>query len=209
MKKGGASAGKKSKNTRSKPSHPPTAEMVTNAIRSLKERGGSSLQAIKKYASANYKIDAEKMSPFIKKYIRSAVAAGALVQTKGKGASGSFKLSSATATGKQAAAATEKPASALGKAKKRAAAKKAGAAAAAASVKSPAPKAAASTSPKKVPVVPPKRASSSKEPARSPSKAKKTGGPTKKPKAPKPKRAKTAAAKSSKKGSAGTSPKKR
>jgi histone H1/5 len=66
--------------------------MVGNAIKSLKERGGSSLQAIKKYITANYKVDAEKLSPFIKKYLKSAVASGELVQTKGKGASGSFRL---------------------------------------------------------------------------------------------------------------------
>ena len=39
--------------------------------------------------------------PFIKKYLKTAVASGELVQTKGKGASGSFNL---------AAAKTEKPA---------------------------------------------------------------------------------------------------
>ncbi|XP_026465865.1 histone H1C-like [Ctenocephalides felis] len=88
-KKGKTAAVKK---PRVKPSHPPTSEMVNNAIKSLKERGGSSLQAIKKYMSANYKIDAEKMSTFIKKYLKSAVQAGTLIQTKGKGASGSFKL---------------------------------------------------------------------------------------------------------------------
>nr|AAK58061.1 histone H1 [Rhynchosciara americana] len=86
-----------SKKPRVKPSHPPTADMVNAAIKSLKERGGSSLQAIKKYITANYKIDAEKISPFIKKYLKSAVTGGKLIQTKGKGASGSFKLS---ATGK-------------------------------------------------------------------------------------------------------------
>ncbi|KFK23041.1 hypothetical protein AALP_AAs67754U000100, partial [Arabis alpina] len=83
-----------SKKPRAKPAHPKTAEMVNSAIKSLKERGGSSLQAIKKYITANYKTDAEKLSPFIKKYIKGAVASGALVQTKGKGASGSFKLAS-------------------------------------------------------------------------------------------------------------------
>nr|CAH7737451.1 unnamed protein product [Callosobruchus chinensis] len=66
--------------------------MVINAIKGLKERGGSSLQAIKKYIAANYKVDAEKVAPFIKRYLKSSVASGALVQTKGKGASGSFKL---------------------------------------------------------------------------------------------------------------------
>lgn len=80
------------KKPRIKPAHPPTAEMVYNAIRILKERSGSSLQAIKKYVSSTYKIDAEKMAPFIKKYLRNAVSSGQLVQTKGKGASGSFKL---------------------------------------------------------------------------------------------------------------------
>lgn len=82
-----------SKKPRVKPTHPPTSDMVNNAIKSLKERGGSSLQAIKKYLSSNYKIDAEKLAPFIKKYLKSAVSAGTLIQTKGKGASGSFKLS--------------------------------------------------------------------------------------------------------------------
>lgn len=77
---------------RIKPAHPPTAEMVFNAIRILKERSGSSLQAIKKYVSTTYKVDAEKLAPFIKKFLRNAVASGQIVQTKGKGASGSFKL---------------------------------------------------------------------------------------------------------------------
>ena len=61
------------KKPRVKPTHPPTAEMVNNAIKNLKERGGSSLQAIKKY-------------------LKGAVANGQLIQTKGKGASGSFKI---------------------------------------------------------------------------------------------------------------------
>lgn len=90
---------KKAKNPRTKPSHPPTSEMVNNAIKGLKERGGSSLQAIKKYIAANYKVDAEKVAPFIKKYLKASVVSGSLVQTKGKGASGSFKLASATSTG--------------------------------------------------------------------------------------------------------------
>ena len=82
------------KKPKAKASHPPTADMVNKAIKELKERGGSSLQAIKKYISSNYKVDAEKMAPFIKKYIKGAVTSGKLVQTKGKGASGSFKLAS-------------------------------------------------------------------------------------------------------------------
>ncbi|KAJ4442342.1 hypothetical protein ANN_03928 [Periplaneta americana] len=91
-KKSKSSAAKK---PRVKPAHPRTSEMVGNAIKGLKERGGSSLQAIKKYISANYKVDSEKLAPFIKKYLKAGVASGELVQTKGKGASGSFKLASA------------------------------------------------------------------------------------------------------------------
>lgn len=80
------------KKPRVKTNHPRTAEMVDAAIVALKEKGGSSLQAIKKYISATYVIDAEKLSPFIKKYLKSGVVAKKLVQTKGKGASGSFRL---------------------------------------------------------------------------------------------------------------------
>lgn len=79
-----------------KPTHPPTSEMVNKAIENLKERGGSSLIAIKKYLATTYKVDANKVAPFIKKYVKGAVASGKLIQTKGKGASGSFKLPVAT-----------------------------------------------------------------------------------------------------------------
>ncbi|CAN7988696.1 unnamed protein product, partial [Ixodes hexagonus] len=103
------------------PTHPKVSAMVTASIGALKERGGSSLQAIKKYMAANYKVDVEKLSPFIRKYLKSAVAAGALVQTKGKGASGSFKLS----------AKSDKPSPAARKPKKETAAKKRPASAAA------------------------------------------------------------------------------
>ncbi|XP_045466720.1 histone H1B-like [Harmonia axyridis] len=72
--------------------------MVNNAIKDLKERSGSSLQAIKKFIASNYKVDSEKLAPFIKKYLKSAVQSGSLVQTKGKGASGSFKLAAGGST---------------------------------------------------------------------------------------------------------------
>ncbi|KAK9675123.1 linker histone H1 and H5 family [Popillia japonica] len=81
--------------------------MVNGAIKSLKERGGSSLQAIKKYVAANYKVDAEKMSPFIKKYLKAAVASGALVQTKKTSSGAAAASSKATA----AAGASRKAAS--------------------------------------------------------------------------------------------------
>jgi histone H1/5 len=117
---------KKAKNPRAKPSHPPTSEMVNNAIKGLKERGGSSLQAIKKFVAANYKVDAEKVAPFIKKYLKGAVASGSLVQTKGKGASGSFKLASSTSGGAKVASASDKrkPASSAASKTKKSSAKR-------------------------------------------------------------------------------------
>jgi hypothetical protein len=150
--------------------------MVGNAIRSLKERGGSSLQAIKKYIAANYKVDSEKLSPFIKKYLKSAVASGELVQTKGKGASGSFRL----AAGKpEKAAVSDAPARGSNRTSGVKDKKK--------SVKTK-PK-----TPKKAPVkkVPEKkRISSPAKGKKLPSKAKKVAKvPTKKPKAPRPKTA--------------------
>ena len=48
------------------PTHPPISEMVPAAIVALKERGGSSGQAIKKYIAGNYKVDIDRLGPFIK-----------------------------------------------------------------------------------------------------------------------------------------------
>lgn len=72
--------------------HPSVRVMVTNAIQTLNQRGGSSIKAIKKFMNTEYKVDAEKMSPYIKKFLKSAVQKGELIQTSGKGASGSFKM---------------------------------------------------------------------------------------------------------------------
>ena len=82
----------KAKKPAAKPTHPPVAAMVTAAITTLKDRKGSSLSAIKKYVAATYKVDAAKLAPFIRKFLKKAVADGKLTQVKGSGASGSFKL---------------------------------------------------------------------------------------------------------------------
>src|SRR5713101_3379159 len=92
-KKGkGSAKAAKPKKPKTAPSHPKVSEMVTAAIKTLKERSGSSTQAIKKYIAANYKVDIDRLAPFIKKYLKSAVESGALTQTKGVGASGSFRI---------------------------------------------------------------------------------------------------------------------
>jgi len=73
-------------------SQPTIAAMVLSAIKELKEKNGSSLQAIKKYLAANYKIDSAKSAPFIGRFLRRAVVKGTLDRTKGSGALGRFKL---------------------------------------------------------------------------------------------------------------------
>ena len=151
----------KAKKPKKVASHPKTSDMVNAAVKNLKERNGSSLQAIKKYIAANYKVDVNKLAPFIKKAVKTGVTSGKLVQVKGKGASGSFKLSAAsTKAPKEKAAKAAKP-------KKAKAAKKTGAA--------------------KAKKASPKKAAKPKK-AKTPTKAKKAKSP-KKPKAPKPKKA--------------------
>ncbi|KAF9417279.1 hypothetical protein HW555_005593 [Spodoptera exigua] len=69
-----------------------TKEMINQALIDLNTRKGVSLYAIKKYITEKYSADTDKLNYFIKKYIKSAVENGSIVQTKGIGASGSFKL---------------------------------------------------------------------------------------------------------------------
>lgn len=79
-----------------KPEHPPVADMVKTALKELKDRKGSSLAAIKKHIAANNKVsDVSKLAPFIKKFLKKAVEDGKLLQVKGTGASGSFKINKA------------------------------------------------------------------------------------------------------------------
>lgn len=74
------------------PTHPSAAVMVVAAISNLKEKNGSSLQAIKKYIAGNYNVDLDRQLPFIKRALKKGVSEEKLIQTKGVGASGSFKL---------------------------------------------------------------------------------------------------------------------
>ena len=70
--------------------HPPYADMIKAAILALKERSGSSRQAIEKYIKANYKVD--EVGSHLKMALKRGVSNGKLVHTKGVGASGSFKV---------------------------------------------------------------------------------------------------------------------
>ena len=71
--------------------HPKYQDMIAAAITSLKERNGSSRQAISKYIRANYKVG-DNVDTQLKLSLKRGVTAGRLVHTKGTGASGSFKL---------------------------------------------------------------------------------------------------------------------
>ncbi|XP_019371344.1 PREDICTED: histone H1.01-like [Gavialis gangeticus] len=159
-----------------KPAGPSVTELITQAVAASKERKGVSLAALKKVLAAGG-YDVEKNNSRIKLGLRSLVNKGILVQTKGTGASGSFKLGKkpgeakekapkkkAVAATKPKKAAAKKPASAAKKPKKAAAVKKspkkAKKPAAAATKKS------AAKSPKKAKAAKPKRA------VKSPAKAK-------------------------------------
>ena len=85
-----------------KSEHPTFAVMIAAAIGALKDRKGSSRQAIEKYICANYKVGPKYASHF-KMALKRGVENGALVQTKGVGASGSFKLAKPEAAKKPVA----------------------------------------------------------------------------------------------------------
>jgi hypothetical protein len=84
-------AQKKKSAAKKTPEHPKYIDMIEAAITSLKERSGSSLQAIKKYIRSNYKVG-DNSDVHVKMALKRGVAAGTLTQTKGTGASGSFKV---------------------------------------------------------------------------------------------------------------------
>jgi len=74
--------------------HPKYSEMVGKAITALKERGGSSRQAILKYILANFNVgnDAKTVNNHLKLALKAGVKNKGLKQSKGTGASGSFKI---------------------------------------------------------------------------------------------------------------------
>lgn len=83
---------KKTAKPKTKRTHPSAAEMVMEAVENLRDRNGSSLQAIKKYIVENYEVDIDRQAIFIKKFLQKAAGSGTLTRTKGQGATGSFKL---------------------------------------------------------------------------------------------------------------------
>merc|ERR1711997_1394805 len=114
----------------------------------LKERGGSSRQAILKYIVANYKVDAKKAAVQLRLSLKRALAKGTLVKAKeaGKGA-GKYKLGKVEKPKKVKKA--KKPKKPKAKKAKKPAAKKAAKKPAKKAAKKPAAKKAAKKKPAK------------------------------------------------------------
>merc|ERR1712029_152832 len=131
--------------------HPTYKDMAIGAITGLKDRSGSSRQAILKYVMANYKVgtDASKVSRQLQLALKKAVAGGALkaAAPAGRKGAGSYRLGEKPKAEKKKKPAKKPAAKAPAKKKspKKAAAKKP------AAKKSPAKKAATKPAAKKAP----------------------------------------------------------
>ena len=82
----------KSKKSAKPAAHPQYSVMIKDAIQALKERNGSSRQAIIKYIDGNYKVGTN-VNTQVRLALKRMIAANSLVQTIGTGASGRFKVS--------------------------------------------------------------------------------------------------------------------
>ncbi|XP_059401803.1 histone H1-like isoform X1 [Carassius carassius] len=190
-----AKAPKKRSASKPKKTGPSVRDLIVKTVSASKERSGVSLAALKKALSAGG-YDVEKNNSRVKLAIKSLVTNGTLVQTKGTGASGSFKLN------KKQTETKKKPAKKAPAKAKKPAAKKPTVKKSPKKVKKPAATAAkkATKSPKKAkkpaaakkPTKSPKKAkkpAAAKKPAKSPKKAKAVKPRTAKPNATKPKKA--------------------
>lgn len=65
-------------------SHPPYLEMIVAAVESLKERSGSSRQAILKYITSNYSlgVDQKMANVHLKQALKRGISVGTLMNTK-------------------------------------------------------------------------------------------------------------------------------
>ncbi|KAI8441599.1 hypothetical protein MSG28_015167 [Choristoneura fumiferana] len=85
-----------------------TKSMIHEALNELKTRKGVSSYAIKKYLETRYNVETEKVNYLIKKTLKSGVEDGSIIQVKGIGASGSFKLAPVKEKAKKPKAKKEK-----------------------------------------------------------------------------------------------------
>jgi len=84
--------------------YPSASKMVASAIAGLSEgKKGSSSQAIRKYIKEHFPVDMDKQNRFIRNALIAGVKNGQLIQTKGKGAAGSYRLDTTKEKAKAAA----------------------------------------------------------------------------------------------------------
>ena len=83
---------KRSRKPRAAAQHPKYADMIIAALSGMKERGGTSRQKIIKYIDANYKVG-NGFEVQVRLAIKRMLKAKQLIQVKGTGAAGSFRLS--------------------------------------------------------------------------------------------------------------------
>uniref|UniRef100_A0A087YI43 H15 domain-containing protein n=1 Tax=Poecilia formosa TaxID=48698 RepID=A0A087YI43_POEFO len=154
-----AKAPKKKSAPRAKKDGPSLSKLIVAAVADSKERKGVSLAALKKVL-AGKGVDVAKANKRINTAVTKLVTGGTLSQTKGTGASGSFKLAkkepkaakpAKKVVKKKAPAKAKKPAAKKASTPKKPAAKKAAAAAKKSPKKAPAKKAAAAAKAKKAP----------------------------------------------------------
>lgn len=82
---------KRSRAAKKSNDHPKYSDMIVAAVQAEKGRSGSSRQSIQKYIKNHYKVG-DNADSQIKLSIKRLVTSGTLKQTKGVGASGSFRL---------------------------------------------------------------------------------------------------------------------
>ncbi|VDM40810.1 unnamed protein product [Toxocara canis] len=84
----------KPKTSKATPSHPTYSVMIKAALVALKEHKGSSRAAILKYILQHYKVgdNINKVNAHLRQALKKGATSGFLKQTKGVGASGSFRL---------------------------------------------------------------------------------------------------------------------
>ena len=79
--------------TKKSSDHPAYSKMISSAILTLKDKTGSSRQAIAKYVCANYQVDADKAAFHLRRALKKGLEDGVFktARQSGKGA-GSFRL---------------------------------------------------------------------------------------------------------------------
>ena len=66
--------------------------MIAAAITSLKDKNGSSFQAIRRYIAGNYRVDIDRLEPEIKKALWTGIINKTIIKTRRGETRGSFKL---------------------------------------------------------------------------------------------------------------------